>query len=171
MQWGIRIVAGITALAILGLIAVTAAMNYGFGGSFGRTELDDNLDRGAFALSDVLKAFITFVGVDPLHVANDLEFLLATLLELGAGLGLFVALGGRTANCSSVSANPLSQARSARQNHRQPAQRPGDNIVLLKTAAKLSHAQDVLASVPHRCQYQCRVVSNRRASLPASVRQ
>ena len=63
MHWGIRIVACVTAVAALGLVCISAAMNFRFGYSFGRTELDGWLYGGASALSDVLKAAIPFVVV------------------------------------------------------------------------------------------------------------
>ena len=52
MRW-IAIV--ITGVASVGLIAVSVAMNFAFGSSFGRTVLESHAYGAAFAFADVLK--------------------------------------------------------------------------------------------------------------------
>ena len=61
MPRGLQIVAGIAALAALGLLAISAGISFRFGSSFGRTEFDGQLYGGASALGDVLKAVAVFL--------------------------------------------------------------------------------------------------------------
>jgi hypothetical protein len=60
MTWGNRFIGGILALAALGMLAISAAIDFRFGSSFGRSEVDGWLLGGASALAGVVKAAIPF---------------------------------------------------------------------------------------------------------------
>jgi hypothetical protein len=73
------------------------------------------------------------LGVDPSRVTNGLVILLATLLELGSGVGLFVALGAfeRSGENPGSQPPPTIEPRSTRRDRDRSLPRRTGNIVLL----------------------------------------
>jgi hypothetical protein len=74
------------------------------------------------------------LGVDPSRVTNGLVILLATLLELGSGIGLFVALGAfdqSSKNTGSPQPPPTIGTKPARNDRDRSLPRRDGNIVLL----------------------------------------
>jgi hypothetical protein len=81
-----------TGVASAGLIAVSVAMNFAFGSSFGRTALESHAYGAAFAFADILKVAV------PIVVAKSF----ASRRWAAAVVGLFV--WGTFTVCSAVSA-------------------------------------------------------------------
>jgi hypothetical protein len=78
-------------------------------------------------------AIAQMLGVDPSRVTNGLVILLATLLELGSGLGLFVALGAfkRSGEKPGSQPPPTIETKLARRDRDRSLPRRDGNIVLL----------------------------------------
>ncbi len=116
------------ALGVLGvlaagvLLAVSAAMNWRFGFSLGRTEFDGQIYGAASAAADCMKALVPFFFFAAIR--NRMWSQAARLgARLGRGHGLLADLGARPCG-----AEPVRYGRPARRDRRRlqgPSRRPG----------------------------------------------
>jgi hypothetical protein len=82
MQRGQRVAATAGLIASCGLLAISAAISFRFGTSFGRTELDASLYGSASALADVLKATMPAVAASAMRARRYILAFVAGLLFL-----------------------------------------------------------------------------------------
>jgi hypothetical protein len=99
------------------------------------SDLRSRLDVAPSVLTPTTQsdAIAQMLGVDPSRVTNGLVILLATLLELGSGVGLFVALGAfeRCGENAGTQPPSMTGTKPARRDRDRSLPRRTGNIVLL----------------------------------------